>query len=138
MTPYYDSGGITIYNADCRDVLLTLEAVDHLVSDPPYSAQSHALHDSGKRWAEQQDGLARAKLGFSCTDGGVSWREMTDEEQAEAERDLQQLFDRSARETIARLTQERDQLRVALNAVLRICSNATRNAQRVRAQEESQ
>ncbi len=38
MTPYYDKGGITIYHADCRDVLpsLTPGSVDLVLTDPPY------------------------------------------------------------------------------------------------------
>lgn len=38
MRPYFERDGITIYHADCRDVLPTLEAgsVDLLVTDPPY------------------------------------------------------------------------------------------------------
>ena len=35
MKPYYDSGGITIYNVDCREILPSLE-FDVLLSDPPY------------------------------------------------------------------------------------------------------
>ncbi len=38
MTPYYDKGGITIWHADCRDVLPSLTAgpVDLVLTDPPY------------------------------------------------------------------------------------------------------
>lgn len=36
MTPYYDHAGITIYHADCRDVLPQLEPVDLVLTDPPY------------------------------------------------------------------------------------------------------
>ena len=36
MKPYYDHGGITIYNADCRDVLPGLGPVDLVLTDPPY------------------------------------------------------------------------------------------------------
>ena len=38
MTPYYDSDGITIYHADCRDILPTIDPteVDLLLTDPPY------------------------------------------------------------------------------------------------------
>lgn len=36
LTPYYDRDGITIYNADCRDVLPTLGRFDLLLTDPPY------------------------------------------------------------------------------------------------------
>jgi DNA modification methylase len=35
MKPYYESDGISIYHADCREVLPYLEA-DALVTDPPY------------------------------------------------------------------------------------------------------
>jgi DNA modification methylase len=36
MRPYYDRDGITIYNADCRDVLPSLGSFDLLLTDPPY------------------------------------------------------------------------------------------------------
>lgn len=35
-TPYYDKDGITIYCADCRDVLPNLQPVDLVLTDPPY------------------------------------------------------------------------------------------------------
>lgn len=34
--PYYDEDGITIYNADCRDILPHLPKVDLVLTDPPY------------------------------------------------------------------------------------------------------
>lgn len=36
MKPYYDDGQITIYHADCREVLPHLESVDLVLTDPPY------------------------------------------------------------------------------------------------------
>ena len=33
---YYEEPGITIYNADCRDILPHLEKVDLVLTDPPY------------------------------------------------------------------------------------------------------
>lgn len=47
MTPYYQQGGITIYNADCRDILPTLDAdsIDAVVTDPPYG-----LDFMGRDW----------------------------------------------------------------------------------------
>lgn len=36
IKPYYEEPGITIYNADCRDVLPQLEPVDLVLTDPPY------------------------------------------------------------------------------------------------------
>lgn len=35
MKPYYDSGGITIYHGDCRDILPSISA-DAVITDPPY------------------------------------------------------------------------------------------------------
>lgn len=35
-TPYYDHAGITIYHADCREVLSELPKVDLVLTDPPY------------------------------------------------------------------------------------------------------
>lgn len=34
--PYYEEPGITIYNADCRDILPHLEPVDLVLTSPPY------------------------------------------------------------------------------------------------------
>ena len=38
MKPYYQNDGITLYNADCRDIFPTLDTVDAVVTDPPYNA----------------------------------------------------------------------------------------------------
>jgi site-specific DNA-methyltransferase (adenine-specific) len=39
--PYYEHAGITIYHADCRDILPHLPKVDLVLTDPPYSDQVH-------------------------------------------------------------------------------------------------
>lgn len=36
MEPYYSRDGITLYHADCREVLPTLSKVDLVLTDPPY------------------------------------------------------------------------------------------------------
>jgi DNA modification methylase len=36
MKPYYEHGGITIFNADCREALFWVNPVDLLLTDPPY------------------------------------------------------------------------------------------------------
>lgn len=56
MTPYYDMEGITIYHADCRDVLPSLRA-DVLVTDPPYGIE-YQSGQVGRSWwhGEQIDG----------------------------------------------------------------------------------
>jgi len=54
VTPYYDEDGVTLYCADCRDVLPTLGQVDHVITDPPYSEHVHS-----KQW---QSGLSFEEL----------------------------------------------------------------------------
>lgn len=36
IRPYYEHAGITIYNADCRDILSELAGIDAVITDPPY------------------------------------------------------------------------------------------------------
>ena len=36
MTPYYQDDAVTIYHADCREILPQLEPVDLVLTDPPY------------------------------------------------------------------------------------------------------
>lgn len=67
MSPYYEQDGITIYHADYRDVVPALARVDHVITDPPYTAHTHA-----KQWigaALTVDGrprmsTAHTELGF--------------------------------------------------------------------------
>lgn len=42
---YYEADGITIWHADCRDVLPILGPVDHVITDPPYSERTHDGHN---------------------------------------------------------------------------------------------
>ena len=39
MKPYYEHGGITIFNADCREILPQIggESVDAIITDPPFA-----------------------------------------------------------------------------------------------------
>lgn len=52
MTPYYQEQGITIYHANCRDILPDLPRVDLMVTDPPYGigADMDAHKKSGKQY----------------------------------------------------------------------------------------
>lgn len=47
IAPYYNEEGITIYNADCRDVLPQLEPVDLVCTDPPFAEATHIGARSG-------------------------------------------------------------------------------------------
>lgn len=44
--PYYQDDAVTIYNADCRDILPELPKVDLVLTDPPYGLGAR-LHDGG-------------------------------------------------------------------------------------------
>ena len=55
MTPYYSHGGITIYNADCRDVLPTLpsSSIDLTVTSPPYNCRKeYGAANDERPWPE--------------------------------------------------------------------------------------
>lgn len=41
MKPYYEDDAVTLYLGRCEDVLPTLEPVDHIITDPPYSEHVH-------------------------------------------------------------------------------------------------
>jgi site-specific DNA-methyltransferase (adenine-specific) len=53
MKPYYESGGITIYHGDCREVLSILDpsSMDSVVTDPPYG-----IEFMGKGWDQSVPG----------------------------------------------------------------------------------
>lgn len=40
MKPYYQRGGVTLYHADCRDVLPGLPRIELLLTDPPYGVRA--------------------------------------------------------------------------------------------------
>lgn len=42
--PYYDKEGIIIYCGDCREILPQLDAVDVIMTDPPYNAKDIGTH----------------------------------------------------------------------------------------------
>lgn len=67
IRPFYEDAAVTLYLGDCREVLPTLDVVDQVITDPPYSEHTHA-----KQWigaALTDDGKARVstahkELGF--------------------------------------------------------------------------
>jgi len=63
MTPFYSDESVTLWHGDCREILPMLEPVDHVITDPPYSARTHQGHDDGARTG--RDGSSRKGLGYS-------------------------------------------------------------------------
>lgn len=49
IEPYYtdERHGITLWLGDCRTVLPTLDAVDHVITDPPYDEHTHSKQRRG-------------------------------------------------------------------------------------------
>ncbi len=58
--PYYDDGGITIYNADCRDILPQLDSVDLVIADPPWNL-NYFINDN-LEWGQYAEWLENIKL----------------------------------------------------------------------------
>lgn len=81
MTPYYQDNLVTLYHADCRNVLPDL-AADLVLTDPPYGVDFHyASHvDTLEAWKSLMDFLVpwirdNATMGIlpSCQINQLSW-----------------------------------------------------------------
>lgn len=58
------SDSVTLYLGDCREILPTLGKVDHIITDPPYGARTHARHDASSE--RRRDGAAARALGYAA------------------------------------------------------------------------
>jgi hypothetical protein len=59
-------GRATLYLGRCEDVMPTLGAVDHIITDPPYSERTHRGHDVVA--GACRDNVERIALGYECLD----------------------------------------------------------------------
>jgi hypothetical protein len=66
VTPVFDSDGVTIYHGHCIDVLRSLSAVDHVMTDPPYSEYTHSKGRRGGSTAPAEDGSGRTPRASFC------------------------------------------------------------------------
>ncbi len=66
--PYYKEDGITIYCADCHDILPYLEPVDLVLTDPPYGV-NHAQWDCQYLTGWERDALSLARKGMVFNTG---------------------------------------------------------------------
>ena len=56
MKPYYQDDSVTLYLGDAEDVLPTLDAVDHVITDPPYAPIAMKNARSGSTIKKRRDG----------------------------------------------------------------------------------
>jgi len=63
--PYYNANGITLYCADCRDILPLLEPVDLVVTDPPYGETSLAWDVAPTDWLPDLSRLSSQLWSFA-------------------------------------------------------------------------
>lgn len=63
--PYYQDDYVTIYNADCLDIMPSLAPVDCVITDPPYS--------SGTRQATNRTASNIPKRGEKWRRSGIIW-----------------------------------------------------------------
>jgi DNA modification methylase len=64
IKPYYEHGGITIYNADCREVLPELGRFDLLLTDPPYGIGADNAAYNAAQQRLKANGLSKAGRGW--------------------------------------------------------------------------
>ena len=75
-------GLATLYLGDCREVLPNIGPVDHIITDPPYSARTHAGHNVAA--IAQRDNFNRVGLGYEglspadCAGLALTFAEMCD------------------------------------------------------------
>ena len=67
MTPYYQDDYVTIYNADCRDVLQNIKNIDVTLTDPPYGI------NGGTGGTSKQRARGQYKGAFSIEDDTVEF-----------------------------------------------------------------
>lgn len=59
MLPFYEHNGISIYNADCREVMPELGAFDCIVTDPPYGDTSLDWDRQVRGWMDESENCTR-------------------------------------------------------------------------------
>jgi site-specific DNA-methyltransferase (adenine-specific) len=71
IAPYYDDGIVTLYNADCLDVLGSLSPVDLIFTSPPYNLARSSGGGFGHYVDGEDKGGRSGKWGGSAANGGI-------------------------------------------------------------------
>lgn len=71
---YYEDDACRLYLGDCLEILPQIEAVDHVITDPPYSEHTHAKQRRGGN--RHRDGVVSEgrELGFASLDADTRSR----------------------------------------------------------------
>lgn len=72
-TPYYEDDLVTLYHADCREVMASLaeESVGAVITDPPYTARTHQNARSSAPDGSMQRSLSGSRKTFDSIDDGA-------------------------------------------------------------------
>jgi site-specific DNA-methyltransferase (adenine-specific) len=81
VKPYFERGGVTIYQGDCREVLPTLSGVGCVVTDPPYVFGIASSFEEGKAggWGDLMNaagiyaGWLREFWRLTANSAGCAW-----------------------------------------------------------------
>lgn len=63
VEPYYADSSVCLIHGDCREILPTLDAVDHVITDPPFSAYTH-----GNAKSNRDKGYGNEAIDFEAID----------------------------------------------------------------------
>lgn len=75
--PYYDRDGITIYNADCREILPLLEpgSIDLVLTSPPYNiGKEYERRIDGASYLNFQSEVIENAVSLVTQDGSICWQ----------------------------------------------------------------
>ena len=66
MKPTYEAPGVKLYLGDCLEILPTLDGVDAVIGDPPFSARTHAGHDNAVKGLKDGNEFFRNAITYAA------------------------------------------------------------------------
>lgn len=71
MTPFYEDAAVTLFHGDCCEVMVGIGAVDHVITDPPFTQRTSEKSRSGAI-GDGYVGIRDRRIGFDGVDGQES------------------------------------------------------------------